>query len=195
MLAGLLHFYRAHCSYLWLCCHQFSAQQEDTKKDPRGKVLAADEVNYCTLLRFMMEFHRIDLNAAEKAREAELKAQAAKHQKLVPTVAGGVEQKIEQLSNDQGAAQKQTQDRISGIEQKIERLETQQAETLAKFQQDIRATLQAILAASQMTDSERAAAEENRGSSSDENDSSSDDEQDATTTTAREIPQRRPVRR
>ena len=56
------------------------------------------------------------------------------------------------------------------------RLETQQAETLAKFQQDIRATLQAILAASQMTDSERAAAEENRGSSSDENDSLSDDE-------------------
>jgi hypothetical protein len=46
---------------------------EETKKDPRGKVLAADEVNYCTLLRFMMEFHRLDLNAQEKVREVERK--------------------------------------------------------------------------------------------------------------------------
>ena len=40
------------------------------------------------------------------------------------------------------------------IEEKLEQLETQQA----KFQQDISATLQAILVASQMTDSERAGA-------------------------------------
>ena len=44
------------------------------------------------------------------------------------------------------------------IGRKVEQLEAQQT----KFQQDISATLQAILAASQMTDIERAAAEETR---------------------------------
>ena len=47
---------------------------EETRKDPRNKVLAADEVNYCYILRFMMEFHRMDLTAAEKAAESAKKS-------------------------------------------------------------------------------------------------------------------------
>ena len=43
---------------------------EETRKDQRGKVLAADEVNYCYILRFMMEFHRLDLTSAEKQARA-----------------------------------------------------------------------------------------------------------------------------
>ena len=62
-------------------------------------------------------------------------------------VSGAIDQKVG------GIEQK-----VGGIEQKIEQLEAQQA----KFQQDISSTLQAILAASQMTDSERTAAEETR---------------------------------
>jgi hypothetical protein len=54
---------------------------------------------------------------------------------------------------------------IKAVEQQVERLEAQQgqqAETLAKFQQDISATLQEILAACQTTEGARTAAEEKR---------------------------------
>jgi hypothetical protein len=47
---------------------------------------------------------------------------------------------------------------IKAVEQKVE----QQAETLAKFQQDISATLQEILAACQTTEGVRTATEEKR---------------------------------